>query len=69
LPAGTSPKLDASWGYDLQAGVDFEIAENLMVNLDVRFVDIESDLKLNGATLAQVEIDPILVGISLGWKF
>jgi outer membrane protein len=67
--AGVNPSLDDSWGYDLQVGVDFEIAENLLVNFDVRYIDIDSDLKLNGNTLAKVEIDPLTVGVSLGWKF
>jgi len=61
--------LDDSFGYDIQAGVDFEIAENLMVNFDVRWIKIESDLKIAGEKVTTVKIDPLTVGLSLGWKF
>ncbi len=67
--AGASPSLDDSWGYDIQAGVDMEIAENTMINFDVRYIAIKSDLKLDGAKLAEVAIEPLVVGVSVGWKF
>lgn len=63
-------KLDDSVGYDFQAGVDFEVAKNLLINFDLRWIKIESDLKAAGAgKVATVKIDPITVGVSLGWQF
>jgi len=62
-------KLEDSFGYDIQAGVDFEISERLLLNLDVRYIKIESDLKVRGTKVETVKIDPITVGVSLGWKF
>lgn len=49
--------------------MDFEIADNLLVNLDVRWIKIESDLKIDGTKVTEVKIDPVLVGINLGWQF
>ena len=66
---GLGLKLDDSFGYDLQAGVDLEISERLLLNLDVRYISIESDLKSDGEKWATVKINPITVGVNLGWKF
>jgi len=62
-------KLDDSFGYDVQAGVDFEISERLLLNLDVRWIKIESDVKVDGDKIGTAKIDPMTVGINLGWKF
>jgi len=63
-------ELKESFGYDLQAGVDFEISETLLLNFDVRWIKIESDLEAKGVgKIAEVKIDPLTVGVSLGWKF
>jgi outer membrane protein len=61
--------LDNSVGVALQAGVDYMIDDNFFVNLDLRYIDIESDAKLNGADIGTVDINPTLVGLSLGYRF
>ena len=36
---------------------------------DARWFDIDSDAKLNGASLGTVEIDPYAFGLSIGRRF
>jgi outer membrane protein len=62
-------ELDDTVGYDLQVGVDFELSDNLLLNFDVRYFDLAPDLKRNGTKIATVALDPVTVGINLGWKF
>ncbi|HKJ17151.1 MAG TPA: OmpW family outer membrane protein, partial [Xanthomonadales bacterium] len=67
--AGTDLDLDDSWGLAYQLGADIPINEKWLVNLNVRYIDIETDATLDGTELGTVEIDPWVYGIHLGFKF
>lgn len=72
LPAGgiaTSIEYDASFGYALQAGADFQVSDDWFFNVDVKYVDIDTDVLINGAIQADVEIDPIIFGVGFGRRF
>ena len=58
-----------SWGWALQAGVDFKIADNLYLNLDIKKVQIRTDITSFGAKAGTFKVDPVLVGVGLGWRF
>lgn len=61
--------LDSSTGLAWQAGVDWDITDQLLVNLDVRLIDIDTDARIDGVRLGTVEIDPVVIGLNVGWKF
>lgn len=58
-----------SWGLALQAGVDFQLDARWSVNVDVKKVNIRSDVLLGGARAAEVRVDPVLVGVGVGYRF
>jgi outer membrane protein len=60
-----------SYGLALQAGVDFKLDKNWSLNLDVKKVQIRSDLSLtsDGTKLGTVKVDPWLVGVGVGYRF
>ncbi|MCS0582951.1 outer membrane beta-barrel protein [Massilia pinisoli] len=58
-----------SIGAALQAGVDFRIDGKWSVNLDVKKVRIRSDVDINGARASRVRIDPVLLGVGVGYRF
>ena len=66
-------KLDASFGLAYQIGVDYDIDENWLVNLDFRKMDIDTDVKLvtDVATvdIGEVNIDPTVISLNVGYKF
>jgi outer membrane protein W/outer membrane protein OmpA-like peptidoglycan-associated protein len=62
-------KLDNSWGPAFGGGVDFGINDNLLVNVWAKYIDIDSDARLGSASIGTVEIDPIVYGISIGYRF
>jgi outer membrane protein len=68
LPTGFSIDKN-SFGLSLQAGVDYMIDKNWSVNLDVKKVTMRTDLSLNGAGLGTIKVDPLLVGVGVGYKF
>lgn len=58
-----------SFGFALQAGVDFKIDKNWSINLDVKKVQIRSDVTAAGAAVSRVKVDPLLVGVGVGYRF
>jgi outer membrane protein len=66
---GTDLSLDDSLGLALQLGADFDVGDNWFFNVDVRYIDIETDAELDGDALATVNIDPWVYGINVGWRF
>ena len=68
----TKVELDDSFGYALQAGVDVDLNEKIFLNLDVKYIDIDTEAKLTTGSLVnrvKVSIDPVVVGIGLGMRF
>ncbi len=59
----------SSVGLALQAGVDFAIDKHWSMNLDVKKVQIRSDVTLSGARISDVKVDPWLIGLGLGYRF
>lgn len=58
-----------SWGLALQAGVDFRIAPQWSLNVDIKKVQIRSDVFVGGARASKVKVDPVLFGVGLGYRF
>ena len=67
--AGASLDLDGSFGLAAQLGFDYDISDSMFINLNARWIDIDTDAKLDGAPLETVEIDPLVYSLALGWKF
>lgn len=68
LPDGVSIKKD-SWGAAVQVGVDVPIDKTMSFNFDVKKVQIATDVSAGGAPLGEFKVDPLLVGVGLGWRF
>ncbi len=58
-----------SVGLALQAGVDFKIDRNWSFNVDVKKVQIRSDVMVSGAKVSAVKVDPVLIGVGFGYRF
>lgn len=68
----TRVTMDDSFGYAVQAGVDIDLNDKVFLNLDVKYIDIDTRARLyTGATYneARISIDPIVAGIGLGMRF
>ena len=58
-----------SVGLALQAGVDFKLDKRWVINLDVKRVNIRSDVVAGGAKISAVKVDPTMVSVGLGYRF
>ena len=66
---GQNLKLDDSFGLAAQIGLDYQINEKWLVNATVWKMDLDSDVELNGTNIGEVNIDPTVVLLSVGYKF
>lgn len=58
-----------SFGLAVQAGVDYQLDKNWSLNFDVKKVQIRSDVFIGGAKASRVKVDPVLVGVGVGYRF
>jgi len=74
---GYKIKVDSdSWGYALQAGLDINLKDGWLINADVKYIDLSTDVKLKGAAtgnrwakIDDLDINPWVFGIGIGKKF
>ena len=70
IQAALQPSLDKnSFGFAVQAGFDYEIAKNTYLNVDIKKVQIRTDVKSAGTKVGEFKIDPVLLGVGVGWRF
>ena len=59
-----------SFGLAFQAGVDIQVAPKVFVNIDVKKVNIQTNLRASdGTDLGKIKVDPTLVGVGVGYRF
>ncbi len=70
---GAKIKMDDSLGFAAQAGVDFAINNDWFVNLDVKWIDMETTAHFTGTTAGSakidVDVDPIIWSVGIGRRF
>jgi outer membrane protein len=71
--AGTKIKVESdSWGFAVQAGLDVNLKDGWLINADVKYINIETDVKLKVAgwtKIDELDINPWVFGIGVGKKF
>ena len=56
-----------SWGGALQVGFDYALDKNWSLNFDVK--KLYMDTNENGLGLGKLKLDPVLVGVGVGYRF
>ena len=69
LGNGTISLDHSSFGYALQGGVDYKLTKNWSLNLDVKYVEMRSNVYAGGATVSNIQINPWLIGVGVGYRF
>jgi len=64
-----SLSLDDSIGLAAQLGADFDVSDTMFMNVAIRWIDINTDAELDGVGVEEVEIDPLVYSLTVGWKF
>ena len=58
-----------SFGPALQIGFDYALDKNWSINFDVKKVYIKTDVRSFGTKVGTFKVDPLLVGVGLGYRF
>ena len=58
-----------SFGLALQAGFDYAIDRNVYLNVDLKKVQISTDVSSSGTKVGTLGVDPWLFGVGVGWRF
>ena len=61
--------VDDSFGFAGQFGLDFAMGETMSFNIDLKYINIESDISVDGMPLGTLEINPFVIGFGFGHRF
>lgn len=68
----TDVNLSSSFGWAAQAGIDIDLNEKMFLNLDVKYIKMDSNARLNttaaGLQRVGVDINPLVFGVGVGFK-
>lgn len=68
----TDVKMKSSFGWAGQLGVDIDLSETMFLNLDVKYIDIDTKAKLAttglGTQTARISLDPLVFGVGIGFR-
>ncbi len=66
----TALEADGSFGYALQAGVDYWFNDHWGINLDVKKLWVDVDASVNSGTITgNVELNPWIIGTGVSYRF
>jgi outer membrane protein len=68
----TNVNLKDSFGWAAQAGIDIDLSPSMFLNLDVKYIDIDTTARLRTAKLGtqtvKVSLDPLVFGVGIGFR-
>lgn len=64
--AGHTLALDDSIGLAAAIGLDMDLGSKWFVNIDARWMDIDSSMTIDSMPRAPLELDPFMFGLSIG---
>lgn len=59
----------SSVGFAAQAGLDYLIDKHWSLNLDVKYIQMDTDVTVGGTKIGSVGLNPITAGIGVGYRF
>lgn len=67
----TDIDVDGGVGFALQAGFDYWLNDKWGLNADVKYIDLDVDVKVNGGALRadDVDLNPWVIGVGVSYRF
>ncbi len=59
----------SSFGVAAQVGFDYALDKNWSVNMDVKYIQMDTDVKVGNTKLGNLDLNPITAGIGVGYRF
>jgi outer membrane protein len=67
--SGFDLDIDNNWGWAVQAGIDYQVTQNSALRFNVRYIDVSTDVKLDGTKIGSVDADPLVLSASYVFQF
>ncbi|WP_298398478.1 OmpW family protein [Sphingobium sp.] len=68
----TKVHMSDSFGWAAQAGVDIDLNDKMFLNLDVKYIDIDTTARLSttaaGVQKVRINLDPLVFGVGIGFR-
>lgn len=58
-----------SWGLVGQLGFDYSFNKNWSLNVDVKYVQMQTDVFLGSTKLGKLDLNPVTWGVGVGYRF
>lgn len=58
-----------SFGFAATLGMDYKINRNISLGAELRYIDVNSDIRINGVTVGNGDVNPVLYNLNLGYRF
>ena len=67
-------RVNNTWGWAAQVGADYMLTDNIMLNGQIRYIDIDTTAYVNNNALGvrakvDVNVEPLIYMVGLGYKF
>lgn len=59
----------SSWGLAAQLGFDYMLTKNVALNVDVKYIQMDTDVKVGGNKIGTLDLNPITAGVGIGYRF
>lgn len=59
----------SSVGLAAQVGFDYALDKNWSLNMDVKYIQMDTDVKLGSTKLGKLDLNPVTAGIGIGYRF
>lgn len=69
IAGGAASVESSSFGLAAQVGFDYMINKNWGVNLDVKYIQMATDVSVGGATIGKLDLNPITAGVGVSYRF
>jgi len=66
---GVASVENSSFGLAGQIGFDYMFTKNWGLNVDVKYVQMDTDVKVNGNSIGKLDLNPITAGIGVSYRF
>lgn len=59
----------SSWGLVAQVGFDYMLTKSVALNVDVKYIQMDTDVKVGGTKIGTLDLNPITAGVGIGYRF
>ena len=59
----------SSWGLAAQVGLDYLIDKSWSLNVDAKYIQMDTDVKLGGTKIGKLDLNPVTYGVGVGYRF